>query len=298
MKNLVKLFLRTSVGRPIREQFTAGETIEEGVAKAEELRSQGFKTTLAYAGGEQLSHPNEIERVIEMHELMLEKASELPFSCDIAIKYSQFGLFSNLEPWLHLRYLNWLQGFIKEARKKGVFIWIDAEELEFREKALEITCYASSQNYHKDGMPGICIQAYAKDSLFFLIKILKLGLSVRICNGAYKESAEKIVTEKDQLQSNFCFLLLASGCGNICLPRIQIATHNDYLRRVTKRTHPYPHHLKTGRAEFGSLLGRHKEKGENIYIIFGPDTDDFLARRFMEYPWKCFLMLFKTKFKK
>lgn len=282
-ENVIKLFLKTAPGQKITKRFTAGETLEEGIKRVKKLHKEGYKATLAYLGGEHLTKSYDIERTIRMHKWILDKVSELPFPCDIAIKLSEFGLL--LKPSQH--YFVWLKYLLQEANEKKIFVWIDAEELKFRETTLRIISNIP-QDYYKT--LGLCIQAYAHDSLFFLKRVLDMGLSVRVCKGAYKENNEKIFT-KDQLQNNFYLILYAASQARI--PRIQIATHDNFLRWMAKNMHPTRKPLKRGGSEFGSLLGRQKEKGDNVYVGFGPQKDDFLVRRFMEKPWLCFSMIFK-----
>ncbi|MBU1091732.1 proline dehydrogenase family protein [Patescibacteria group bacterium] len=272
----LRLFLRTPFARPFVKRFVAGETIEKGMAVAEKLKKEGYKITLSYLGGEHLTDPKEIRNAFCAHSNLLTEMTRGGLHHDIAIKLSQFGLFSEIHRQWEIVFFQRLKNFVRRAELNNVFVWVDAEELKFREKTFEIISHL-----HYDNL-GVCVQAYAKDSLDFLQKNLRPNLAVRICKGAYKENEEGVFTNKKEIR--YCFLDLVGHCVGEGVPRIQAATQDKYLiRYLTERIKGFKN------VEVAVLLGRDKIFADLVYVPFGPKWEDFIVRRIQEKPSYLFL---------
>lgn len=286
----LRLFLRTPFARPFIKRFVAGETITEGMAVAEKLKKEGYKTTLSYLGGEHLTDPKEIRNAFCAHSNLLTEMTRGGLHHDIAIKLSQFGLFSEIHRQWEIVFFQRLKNFVRRAELNNVFVWVDAEELKFREKTFEIISHL-----HYDNL-GVCVQAYAKDSLDFLQKNLRPNLAVRICKGAYKESPHVVVLTKFLVRHMFLRLVASYKT----LHKIQVATHDKNINQYVD------FFLRNGYwdwdkplLEYGCLLGRHKDSATqerifrghtvNVYVPFGPKWEDFIVRRIQEKPSYLFL---------
>jgi hypothetical protein len=285
-RTLIKLFLRTPQGsRWITRRFTAGKTIEEGFARAKALREGGYKITLSWLGGEHLSDPNEIAAVINAHYRILNKIMEEKLDYEIAVKFSAWGL---LREDLRARCWFRFRGWLKKAEGAGVFVWVDAEELAFRETTVGLVGKLSDfKNI------GLCLQAYAEDSWeFWFTKVRPLGIPVRLCKGAYqKKDADRIIRNKKQLADRFVILFCLIERTASFEIRKQVAAHDAVLvdRILGKMTS-----RSFSSTEFGVLLGWHESLGltggypVNVYTAFGDRNIDFLIRRAQEQFGKLF----------
>jgi len=136
---IAELALRTRWGeKNIADRFTAGTTVAEGFARAEELRKQGFKVTLSWLGGEHNSGGVRVLSSVIAHKQILNKTIKEKLDYEIAIKLSAWGLFNpaGRSDYQYLR--KELEKFVKKAELYDIFIWVDAEELAFRKKTRSV----------------------------------------------------------------------------------------------------------------------------------------------------------------
>ncbi|MCF7835709.1 MAG: proline dehydrogenase family protein [Candidatus Marinimicrobia bacterium] len=289
----LRLFLQTPLGKFFVKRFVAGVNIRDGIDRTLELRDAGYKATLSYLGGEHLEDSKDVYRVFDNNCRLLRAIEYYVPGSDIAVKLSSFGLFS--ENNFKDGYKNFyrFKEFIEFAQEKKVFVWIDAEELRYRERTFDIISRLPRKNL------GVCIQAYARDIEDFFDDTLPSDISVRICKGAYKEDPKDVVPSLDIIRDNFLMLidlldLMSSG-------KIQVATHDEALIEDVRRIY-YRHEVSKEQMEFGFLLGRHSSLAikklikngyvANVYVPFGPKWVDFVVRRVQEKP-SYLLMPFK-----
>jgi len=273
---LVKIVLKMPVlGWLLTRRFIAGKTIESGFSRAEKLRKKGYKVILFYLGGEHLTDLKEIRNAFCAYTDILNKMIQNRLNYDIAVKLSQFGLFLEDNESFYIAFFQKFKNFVRRAELNNVLVWVDAEELKFREKTFEILSHLHYNNL------GVCVQACANDSVDFLEKNLNPNVAVRICKGAYKEDKNRIITNKNKLKEQFISLMW--HCIGKKVPRIQVATHDKYLIDKAKGLR---------NVEIAVLVGRDKTFADLVYIPFGPKRADYIARRVRE-KLSCLLMPFK-----
>lgn len=290
-----KFWLKLLMSFPLPGYFMldhfAAKDLEEAVKRAEKFTGDGHKVTLAYLGKEK---PRDC-RNISNFTVFWKELKELKVSVDMALKLSMLGAFWRSDigrgPTWNANSFFTLKHFFPKV-PKNVFVWVDAEELKFRERTWEEFAWVWDNGKRKN--IGIAVQAYAKDSYEFLRdKIIPLGVPVRLCKGAYNESENLVYKDKQKIRVQFLYLLeklLQSSCD-----KIQIATHDDFVIETSLNILEKRNLSFQGEVEFGFLMGRNinnlvaliKETGNypiNIYIPFGPYRKDYGARRIIEDP--------------
>lgn len=284
-------FLKTFLAFPpgsivlntLSKRFIAGKTIEDAMSVCDKLSQRDFKIMLSFLGGEHLRDRVAVENVFHAHRRLLDSIVTKKYNCELAVKLSQWGIFS--ADHLHFRYI--FENFLLRAMQQGVFVWIDAEELEVREQTRLFVCGLSRAYSNL----GLAVQAYAKDSVSFFESIMqtKMRFPIRICKGAYSENKDKIVGETNFVRSQFLKIFLL--CCRSSVPRIQIATHDSFLINAVNSFGERTFWDFDERIEFAALLGLQEEVHSNIYVAFGPKRKDYLLRRIAENPRCLFLPL-------
>ncbi len=293
---------------PVYKRFIAGKTMYTAITKALELRKKGYVVTFAYLGGEHLNDHGTISHVVKEHFRFLCTIilSSALCGCEIAIKLSQFGIFSN--PFLlegSTECLKILRSFdppsilfdrfFENAEKSGICIWVDAEELRFRERTFGFRNWLK----HNRQNNGLALQVYAKDYSDFLFILLHHSIvdyPIRVCKGAYRETSETVEHDQEILRDRMVNTI-ESLIRNSKSPMIQIATHDETIIRMTENMAgmaPYALAFQN-RVEYAFLYGRHEtplvqelllKKGRrvNVYMPYGPKWKDFCIRRVIEKP--------------
>lgn len=301
--------------RIIGKRFIAGETIEEGLLKTNELKKQGFRVTLAYAGGEHTETEAELGNVMAKHEEMIERAAASGYEYELALKPSAFMLPTNevypkffggkKMPSDKIKLFVWavseINKIIKKAAEKNMLVWIDAENFDYRGPTADLVVDLAGI-YENENL-GLVVQSCFKDCASFyreLVREISIRTAskrrlqgVRICKGGcYREKQPLIYRKKREIVNEF-FRTFEKVLG---LPlysepkKIQIATHDEknILNPLEKRLNP--------QIELGVLYGRHEspfvknlmEKGwpVNVYALIGPRKNcrKYLIRRVVENP--------------
>src|SRR6202158_5020346 len=108
-------FVKHSVSR-----FMPGETLDDALGAAENLRSKKIGTVLTHLG-ENLKDRAEAQQVAEHYLEVLERIRERGLQAEISVKLTQLGL--DLSPELCFDYL---KNIIGRAEKNSI-VWIDME---------------------------------------------------------------------------------------------------------------------------------------------------------------------------
>jgi proline dehydrogenase len=131
------------------------------------------------------------------------------------------------------------------------------------------------------------IQAYLYRSADDIARLIKEGIRVRLCKGAYQEPASIAFPEKAEVDANYVRLmqqLLSSGIFH------GIATHDESMIAAT-REFAAEHSLSN--FEFQMLYGVRRDLQQSlvaqgyqvrVYIPFGTDWYPYFMRRLAERP--------------
>jgi proline dehydrogenase len=163
---------------------------------------------------------------------------------------------------------------------------------------------AMTERLHKTwpGAVGTVLQSYLYRTAEDAERLLRQGIRIRLCKGAYKEPGDVAFPEKADVDANYVKLmrrLATSGvfCG--------IATHDEaivdqMLRFVTEMG------LEKNAFEFQMLYGIRRDLqrelvaegfGVRVYVPFGAEWYPYFMRRLAERPANV-LFLAKNFFKK
>jgi proline dehydrogenase len=201
--------------------FMPGETVDDALRAAKELKRDGISTILTRLG-ENITRVEEAEEVTQHYFAVLDKVAAAGLDAQISVKPTQLGL--DQDPALCRANLDRL---IERTEQRNNFLWIDMESSPYVEPSLEVYRYGRA----KSSRIGIAIQAYLFRTEKDVESLIPLGCAIRIIKGAYLEPPDVAYPQKSDVDEQFfrlCVRLMqpdaiAAGC------LLHIATHDMAL---------------------------------------------------------------------
>ena len=271
------------VRRAVRA-FMPGETIEDALRAARELKQQGINTILTRLG-ENITRVEEAEEVTQHYFEVLDKVAVAGLDAQVSVKPTQLGL--DQDPALCRANLDRL---IERTEQRNNFLWIDMESSPYVEPTIELYRYGRA----KSARIGIAIQAYLYRTEKDVESLIPIGGLIRIVKGAYLEPPDVAYPKKSNVDENFfklCVRLLqpdaiAAGC------LLHIATHDMALvERLTAWIKA--NNVPASAYEFAMLYGiqpgqqrRMAKEGKRLRVLisYGEYWFPWYMRRLAERP--------------
>ncbi|MDQ3811301.1 MAG: proline dehydrogenase family protein [Chloroflexota bacterium] len=266
--------------RGMAQRYVAGEELADGVVVAQTLNTQGLLASLDYLG-ESVTNAAEARLATSAYLDALEAIAREQADAQISLKLTQLGLDVSRELAVsHLR------GILTRARELGIFVRIDMESSAYTERTLEIHAQLWGEGFDN---VGIVLQSYLYRTAADVERAIEMGVRVRLCKGAYLESARVAYPHKADVDANYerCMarLLLAGKCP-------AIATHDE---RLVQRAIAISDSagLERDAFEFEMLFGVRRDlqlglaragRRVRVYVPYGRQWYPYLVRRLAERP--------------
>ena len=272
-----KLVTGTRPGRALAERFVAGDTLDDAVAVARSLNSEGFLVSLDLLGEEVYDHDSALAATEEYLEC-LDRIGAERLDANISVKPTQLGLA--IDESLAMSAISRLGA---RASAVGTTVTLDMEDSRYTEATVRL--FEKGQASH--GNLGLALQSCMRRTPSDLERTIPLGGHIRLCKGAYVEPAEVALTSKDEVDRAYAAELETLMGAPSTTPAI--ATHDgsliDRTRQLArKRREPF---------EFQMLYGVRPEMQREliaagfplrIYLPFGSQWYPYLTRRLAERP--------------
>ncbi len=201
--------------------FMPGETVDDALRAAKELKTQGITTILTRLG-ENITRVDEAEEVTQHYFEVLDKVAAAGLDAQVSVKPTQLGL--DQDPALCRANLDRL---IDRTEQRNNFLWIDMEGSPYVEPTIALYRYGRSRS----SKIGIAIQAYLYRTEQDVASLIPIGAAIRVVKGAYLEPATVAYPKKSDVDENFfklCVRLLQPDAVKAgCL--LHIATHDMAL---------------------------------------------------------------------
>ena len=272
-------FVKRSVRR-----FMPGETVEDALRAATDLKPQRINTILT-ALGENLTGPEEAEAVTQHYLEVFDKVAAAGLDAQISVKPTQLGL--DLDRALCERNMDRL---LERADQRNNILWIDMESSPYVDRTIELF----RRSRAKSPRIGIALQAYLYRTAKDLESLLPHGPAIRLVKGAYLEPPDIAYPKKSDVDENFYKL-----CVRMMSPEAQkagallhIATHDVPL---ADRLSAYAtqHNVPPSSYEFAMLYGigvgqqqRLAAAGKRLRVLisYGEHWFPWYMRRLAERP--------------
>jgi proline dehydrogenase len=272
----------STIGAKLSSRFIAGMEIADALRVAESVNKQGMAVSIDSLG-ESVTSEAEAHRAAEIYHQLLDLIAERKLKANISVKLTQMGLEVSPEFAESIAL-----SLTQHALSAGSFVRIDMEDSTLTQVTLGIVRRIHARPDLRDSI-GVVIQSYLYRSQADVEQLLAEGIRVRLCKGAYKESAEVAFPRKSNVDANYVKLsqlLLESPYYH------GLATHDE---RMIDAAIAYTREKKIdpSRFEFQMLYGIKRDlqrklvrEGYNVrvYVPFGPEWYPYFMRRLAERP--------------
>jgi proline dehydrogenase len=287
-RSLRKFAEQSSIGGKLSSRFVAGLEIEDALRVCAQVNKQGMHVTLDSLG-ESVSTAAEAERAADVYHQLLDQIASRKLDANISVKLTQMGLTQDpaLAEGIAL-------SLAQHAKSTGNFVRIDMEDSGLTQITLDIVRRIHAQPELR-GSIGIVIQSYLFRSQADVEQLIAEGIRVRLCKGAYKESAEVAFPKKSDVDANYVKL------GNMLLQSPiyhGLATHDEKMIAAAK-SFAAERNIDRSHFEFQMLFGVRRDlqrklvaEGYNVrvYIPFGREWYPYFMRRLAERPANVFFI--------
>ena len=278
-------FVKKSVSR-----FMPGETLDEAIAAARELKTKNIAAVLTHLG-ENVCDAQEAEQVTAHYIEVLNKLHFEQLETEISVKLTQLGL--DLSPEICEQNLRRLFAAENPART----LWIDMEASGYVDATLKLYRRIAADYTNA----GICLQAYLHRTTADVESLLTMKPSIRLVKGAYAEPAEIALQKKDAIDANYFALaeslLRRQVKGEV--RRVAFATHDSILiRKITDFA--AAENILPRAVEVQMLYGIQRAEQERlaaggwrsgVLIAYGDYWYPWFVRRLAERPANLWLLL-------
>lgn len=260
-------------------RFVAGETLDEAIAAARHCNNNGMLASLDYLG-ENVSSAQDAQRARDAYVEIFDRIAAETLHANVSCKLTQLGLDLGVEFCEGL-----LSSLVDHAASNENFLRVDMEGSLYTQRTIEVVKRVRART----SSVGVVVQSYLYRTAGDVTDLLAYGCRMRLCKGAYKESADVAYPKKRDVDANFVHLMqamLSSGVYH------GIATHDPAMIAATIRF-AAANNISKDKFEFQMLYGvrtdlqRRLVKDEynlRIYIPYGRDWFPYFMRRLAERP--------------
>lgn len=263
----------------LTSRFVAGPTLEREVAVCQKLNADGYLATLDHLG-ESVTSLEEAERSRDAYLAALNQIADLKLNATISVKLTQLGLdFSEADCRANVECL------AARAQSMGRMVEVDMESSGYVDRTLALV----SGLHSKFGCVRAVIQAYLHRSANDVESLCRQAIPLRLCKGAYRESANVAFARKRDVDANYV-RLMHQLFDHGTYPAI--ATHDE---NILNRAISYIRERKISpdRFEFQMLYGVRRDLQRRLaaegyqlrlYVPYGDAWYPYFMRRLAERP--------------
>lgn len=256
--------------------------IQDALRAAAALNADGISVTLDSLG-ENVCSPEQALHSAAIYHDLLDAIHERGLDANVSLKLTQMGM--DLDPALAERIV---REMTEHAARSGNFVRVDMEGSEYTQATIDMVRRIHAEP-GKESHIGIVIQSYLYRSQADIGVLLKDGIRIRLCKGAYQEPPDKAFPAKSQVDENFVRLaeiLVSSGVYH------GIATHDQAMVEAT-RAFVKTRGIARSAFEFQMLYGIRRDLQRalvrdgfrvRVYVPFGAEWYPYFMRRLAERP--------------
>jgi proline dehydrogenase len=275
---------RSAIGQRTSSRFVAGTQPEDVLRAAKAVNDLGMGVSIDNLG-ENVTNVDEARHSAELYHHLLDEIAARRLNANVSVKLTHMGL--DVDSDLATRQVASLVAKAAAMTPRN-FVRVDMEGSPYTERTLDFV----HQLHRMPGNPGsvgAVIQSYMRRSEQDITNLLKEGIRIRLCKGAYKEPPEIAFQKKSDVDANYVKLmkiLLQSGVYH------GIATHDESIIEQTKAFATQQKIPRDG-FEFQMLYGIRRDLQQSlvrdgwrmrVYIPFGTEWYPYLMRRLAERP--------------
>ncbi len=268
------------------KRFVAGEELDAADPVIRALNEKGIMATFDHLG-ENVSSEQMATEAATSYLDILDTIEKEKLNSNVSLKLTQMGMDMGDEFCLTN-----VERIVKKAKEKNNFVRIDMEGSAYTQRTLDITY----KLFEKYGNVGVVIQAMLIRSEDDVRELIRRGIRVRLCKGAYKEPESIAFKKKEQVNENYVKLMkMLLKEGNYP----GIATHDEKIIDECKKF-ASENNIDRSKFEFQMLYGIRRDlqvelvkEGYNmrVYVPYGKEWFPYFYRRLRERKENVFFVL-------
>jgi proline dehydrogenase len=275
---------RSSLGRRVSGRFVAGTEIADAVRATQAINRAGMSVSIDNLG-ENVTNPDEARHSAELYHQILNAIVANQLNANISLKLTHMGL--DVDEQLARDIVSNLVAKAASMNPPG-FVRVDMEGSPYTQRTLDFVHELHRMPRNANSV-GTVIQSYLKRSESDVEKLLAERIRIRLCKGAYKESADIAFAAKSDVDANYVKLmkiLMKSGIYH------GLATHDESIIRQAQ-SFATGEKLSRDSFEFQMLYGIRRDLQQRlvregwrlrVYIPFGSEWYPYFMRRLGERP--------------
>jgi proline dehydrogenase len=275
---------RSSLGRRVSDRFVAGTEIADAVRATEVINRAGMSVSIDNLG-ENVTNPDEARHSAQLYQQILNAITAHQLNANISLKLTHMGL--DVDEKLARDIVCGLVAKAASMSPPG-FVRVDMEGSPYTQRTLDFVHELHRMPGNANSV-GTVIQSYLKRSESDVEKLLAERIRIRLCKGAYKESAEIAFPAKSDVDANYVKLmkiLMKSGIYH------GLATHDENIIQQAE-AFATSEKLSPDSFEFQMLYGIRRDLQQalvrkgwrvRVYIPFGTEWYPYFMRRLGERP--------------
>jgi proline dehydrogenase len=281
---------RSALGRRVSGRFVAGTEVADAVRATQAINRAGMSVSIDNLG-ENVTNPDEARLSAKLYEQILDAITANQLNANISLKLTHMGL--DVDEQLARDLVAGLVARTAAMNPPG-FVRVDMEGSPYTQRTLDFVHELHRMPGNQKSV-GTVIQSYLKRSESDVEKLLSEGIRIRLCKGAYKESADIAFAEKSDADANYVKLmktLMKSGVYH------GLATHDE---KIIREAQAFADREKIARDsfEFQMLYGIRRDLQTSlvrdgwrmrVYIPFGTEWYPYFMRRLGERPANVFFI--------
>lgn len=271
---------QSRIGRQLAARFVAGLSVEDAVAVCRRVNGEGISVSLDSLG-ESVADESEARAAADVYHRVVDAIAAGGLNANVSLKLTQIGM--DMRPELAEEIV---AGIVEHAARAGTFVRVDMESSAYTEATIAMT----ERLYTRfPGAVGTVLQAYLYRTEQDTERLLKQGIRIRLCKGAYKEPAEVAFPRKADVDANYVKLMKRMATSGVFCG---IATHDE---RIVDEMLRFLEENGVARNafEFQMLYGIRRDLqrrlakagyGVRVYVPFGTAWYPYFMRRLAERP--------------
>jgi proline dehydrogenase len=262
----------------------AGTEIADAVRATQAVNRAGMSVSIDNLG-ENVTNPEEARHSAQLYNEILDAIAANQLNANISLKLTHMGL--DVDEQLARDIVSGLVAKAASMNPPG-FVRVDMEGSPYTQRTLDFVHELHRMPENAKSV-GTVIQSYLRRSESDVEKLLAEGIRIRLCKGAYKESAEIAFPAKTDVDANYVKLmktLIKSGIYH------GLATHDENIIQQAK-AFATSEKISRDSFEFQMLYGIRRDLQRKlardgwrmrIYIPFGSEWYPYFMRRLGERP--------------
>ncbi|HEY3973785.1 MAG TPA: proline dehydrogenase family protein [Candidatus Sulfotelmatobacter sp.] len=281
---------RSAIGRRVSGRFVAGTAIDDAVRVTQAVNRGGMSVSIDNLG-ENTTNPEEARESAQLYHQILDAIAANHLNANISLKLTHMGLDVDEQLARDL-----VAGLVAKAASLNPpgFVRVDMEGSPYTQRTLDFVHELHRMPGNQNSV-GTVIQSYLKRSESDIEKLLAEGIRIRLCKGAYKESADIAFASKADVDANYIRLmkiLMKSGIYH------GMATHDENMIRAGQ-AFATQEEISRDAFEFQMLYGIRRDLQQKlvrdgwrmrVYVPFGTEWYPYFMRRLGERPANVFFI--------